>query len=380
MTVLMEGIVFGESPRWHDGRVWFSDWGAHQVIALDPEGRSEVIVSVPSFPMCIDFLPDGRLLVVDSARRRLLRREPDGSMVTHADLAPFSLKPWNEVVVDADGNAYVNNTGYDFPGGEPAPGSVVLVTAAGAVRTVAGDLAFPNGMAITADGGTLVVAESHASRLTAFDIGPDGGLGDAGSGPTPPATTRTGSASTTRARSGTPTWRPGAACGYARAARCWRRSSWTGGPSPARSAGATIRSCTWSASSGVPRSQPSRRDGSSCFRPPPPAQASLDALPCLKQEFPDPCRPHRRTNRPWSGSYFAGSVGGAPVSVLRQYIEHLCGIARNAWATRSLPLSLVDGHCRGWRLCAKRARSIDTQSSSCSNWGTPRPERDTLRG
>jgi sugar lactone lactonase YvrE len=134
-------------------------------------------VSVPSFPMCIDFLPDGRLLVVDSARRRLLRREPDGSVVTHADLAPISLKPWNEVVVDGDGNAYVNNAGYDFPGGEPAPGSVVLVTAAGAVRPVAGDLAFPNGMAITADGGTLVVAESHASRLTAFDIEPDGSLG-----------------------------------------------------------------------------------------------------------------------------------------------------------------------------------------------------------
>src|SRR6202451_1888212 len=182
MTVLMEGITFGESPRWHDGRVWFSDWGAHQVIALDPDGRSEVIVSVPSFPMCIDFLPDGRLLVVDSARRRLLRREPDGSMVTHADLAPLSLKPWNEVVVDADGNAYVNNTGYDFPGGEPAPGSVVLVTAAGAVRTVAGDLAFPNGMAITADGGTLVVAESHANRLTAYDIGPDGRLDGPGGG------------------------------------------------------------------------------------------------------------------------------------------------------------------------------------------------------
>ena len=111
--------------------VWFSDWGANQVIALHPEGRSEVIVSVPSFPMCIDFLPDGQLLVVDSARRRLRRREPDGSMVTHADLAPLLLKPWNEAVVDADGNAYVNNTGYDFPGGEPALGSVVLVTADG---------------------------------------------------------------------------------------------------------------------------------------------------------------------------------------------------------------------------------------------------------
>lgn len=128
MTVLMEGVVFGESPRWHDGRVWFSDWGAHQVIALDPEGDPEggheVVVSVPSFPMCIDFLPDGRLLVVDSAQRRLLRREPDGSMATHADLAPISEKPWNDIVVDAHGNAYVNNIGFDFPGGEPAPTAV----------------------------------------------------------------------------------------------------------------------------------------------------------------------------------------------------------------------------------------------------------------
>jgi sugar lactone lactonase YvrE len=177
MTVLMEGIVFGESPRWHDGRIWFSDWGAHQVIALDPDGRHEVIVSVPSFPMCIDFLPDGRLLVVDSAQRRLLRREPDGSMVIHADLAPVSGKPWNDLVVDAHGNTYVNSIGFDFPGEEPAPGIVVLVTPEGAVRQVAGDLAFPNGMAITADGGTLVIAESYGSQLTAYDIGPAGGLG-----------------------------------------------------------------------------------------------------------------------------------------------------------------------------------------------------------
>jgi sugar lactone lactonase YvrE len=176
MTVLMEGIVFGESPRWHNGRIWFSDWGAGQVIALDPAGVSEVIVSVASFPMCIDFLPDGRLLVVDSARQRILRRESGGSMVTHADLAPVSVKPWNDLVVDADGNAYVNNIGYDFPGGEPGPGIVALVTPEGSVRQVAGDLAFPNGMAITADGGTLVVAESHADRLTAYDIGPDGDL------------------------------------------------------------------------------------------------------------------------------------------------------------------------------------------------------------
>jgi sugar lactone lactonase YvrE len=176
MTVLMTGIVFGESPRWHEGRVWFSDWGAHQVIALDPAGGHEVITTVASFPMCIDFLPDGRLLVVDSAQRRLLRREPDGSMVTHADLAPISEKPWNDIVVDAHGNAYVNSIGFDFPGGEPAPGFVVLAGSDGSVRQVADDLAFPNGMAITADGGTLLVAESYGNRITAYDIGRDGAL------------------------------------------------------------------------------------------------------------------------------------------------------------------------------------------------------------
>ena len=176
MTVLMEGITFGESPRWHDGRVWFSDWGAHQVIALDPQDGHEVVITVDSFPMCIDFLPDGRLLVVDSARRRLLRREFDGSIVAHADLSSVSEKPWNDIVVDARGNAYVNTIGFDFPGGEPAPGSVVLVTPAGAVRTVANDLAFPNGMAITADGETLIVAESYGNRLTAYDIGQTGDL------------------------------------------------------------------------------------------------------------------------------------------------------------------------------------------------------------
>ncbi len=171
--VLMEGIVFGESPRWHDGRVWFSDWGAHQVIALDPGGSREVVVTIPSFPMCIDFLPDGRLLVVDSAQRRLLRREPDGSLLRHADLSQVSDKPWNDIVVDYRGNAYVNSIGFDFPGGQFAPGLVALVTPEGRVAQVADDLAFPNGMAISPDGATLVVAESYANRLTAYHIGAD---------------------------------------------------------------------------------------------------------------------------------------------------------------------------------------------------------------
>jgi sugar lactone lactonase YvrE len=116
------------------------------------------------------------LLVVDSAQRRLLRRELDGSIVAHADMSAVSEKPWNDIVVDARGNAYVNTIGFDFPGGEPAPGSVVLVTPAGAVRKVADDLAFPNGMAITADGETLIVAESYGNRLAAYDIGQTGDL------------------------------------------------------------------------------------------------------------------------------------------------------------------------------------------------------------
>jgi sugar lactone lactonase YvrE len=176
--VLMEGVLFGESPRWHDGRLWFSDWGANQVIAIGPDGGHEVIVTVPSFPMCIDFLPDGRLLVVDSAQRRLLRHERDGPLVRHADLSEVSDKPWNEIVVDDQGNAYVNNIGFDFPGGEFAPGLVVLVTPDGTLSEVADNLAFPNGMAITPNGGTLIVAESYANRLTAYDIEANGGLGN----------------------------------------------------------------------------------------------------------------------------------------------------------------------------------------------------------
>jgi sugar lactone lactonase YvrE len=177
--VLMDGIVFGESPRWHDGRVWFSDWGASQVIAFDPaSGRHEVVATVASFPMCIDFLPDGRLLVVNSARSCLLRRQPDGTLVTHAELGTISDKPWNDLVVDVRGNAYVNNIGFAFPGGDFAPGLLALVTAEGEVRRVADDLAFPNGMAITADRATLIVAESYGNRLTAFDIDATGGLGN----------------------------------------------------------------------------------------------------------------------------------------------------------------------------------------------------------
>jgi hypothetical protein len=255
--VLMEGIRFGESPRWHDGQLWFSDWGAHQVIALGPGASREVVATVASFPMCIDFLPDGRLLVVDSPRRRLLRREADGSLVQHADLSGVSLKPWNDIVADDRGNAYVNSIGFDFPGGEFAPGLVVLVTPDGNVGQVADGLAFPNGMAITPDGGTLIVAESYGNRLTAYDIAATAAFTAGTCGRTRPATTRMASAWMPRVPSGTPTSATSTASGCARAARCWPPSAWIVAPSPARSAARRTRACSWSARS---MAGPSRRN------------------------------------------------------------------------------------------------------------------------
>jgi sugar lactone lactonase YvrE len=173
---LLGGIAFGESPRWHDDRLWFSDWGTQEVVAVDLEGEKEVIVGVPSSPFSIDWLPDGRLLIVSGPEGVLLRMEPDGSLVPHADLSGLSDHPWNEIVVDGRGGAYVNNIGFEFPEGEFAPGTVALLTPEGTVRQVVDGVAFPNGMAVTPDNSTLILAESYGNKLTAFDIAQDGGL------------------------------------------------------------------------------------------------------------------------------------------------------------------------------------------------------------
>ncbi len=179
VQTLMTGIAFGESPRWHDDRLWFADWGAREIVAVDLEGNSEVMVRLP-FPsfqaICFDWLPDGRLLVVSSRDGLLLRREPDGSLVTHADLSGLSKHPWNEIVVDGRGNAYINEAGFEFPGGEFAPGTIALLTPDGSARQVADGVAFPNGMAVTPDNSTLICAESYGEKLTAFDITADGSL------------------------------------------------------------------------------------------------------------------------------------------------------------------------------------------------------------
>jgi sugar lactone lactonase YvrE len=176
VQTLMTGVVLGESPRWHEGRLWFSDWGAQEVLAVDPDGSSEVVVRMPSLPFSLDWLPDGRLLISSAGDGAILRREPDGSLVTHADLKHLSDKPWNELVVDGRGNAYVNNIGFNFGSEEPGSGFVVLVTPDGSARQVADDVAFPNGMVVTPDNSTLILAESYGNRLTAFDIEADGSL------------------------------------------------------------------------------------------------------------------------------------------------------------------------------------------------------------
>ncbi len=178
LQTLMTGLTFPEQPGWREGRLWFSDWGTQEVIAVDPEGNSQVILRGPSFPLCVDWLPDGRMLVVSARDGRLLCRDSDGSLVTYADLTALSDRPpGNEMVVDARGNVYVNGGGFDLMAGEEfAPGMIALVSPNGTARQAADGLAFPNGMHITPDGSTLIVAESYAKRLTAFDIDPDGGL------------------------------------------------------------------------------------------------------------------------------------------------------------------------------------------------------------
>ena len=174
--VLLTGLKIGESARWHDGRLWLSNWGAQEVLAVDLDGNAEVMATVPTtIPFSIDWLPDGRLLVVAGPEGRLLRQEPDGSLVDHVDLSGLGAG-LNEIVVDGRGRIYVNG-GTDFhPDEGEAPGFVALITPDGEVRRVAEEIAFPNGMAVTPDDSMLIVSESFAGTLTAFDISPDGSL------------------------------------------------------------------------------------------------------------------------------------------------------------------------------------------------------------
>jgi sugar lactone lactonase YvrE len=169
---LLTGLAYVESPRWHDGRLWFAHWGTDEIIAVDLDGTSEVVDHGPGgLGWSIDWLPDGRLLTTGPG---LYRHDADGSRVPHADLGDLA-GDWNELVVDGRGNIYVNGRMFG-PDEEGPPGIIALVTPDGGVRQVAEGLAFPNGMAVTPDNRTLVVAESYAEGLTAFGIADDGSL------------------------------------------------------------------------------------------------------------------------------------------------------------------------------------------------------------
>lgn len=181
MDVLTDGHGLVESPRWHDDRLWFADWLAGEIITIE-DGNAEVVARHQSLPLCFDFLPDGRPLLVSGPEHALLELRADGTTSTYADLSHLSQYGCNDIVIDGRGNAYVNCGNFDFvagpPPGERAPGFVALVRPDGSATAVADDLAFPNGMAVTPDNATLIVAESYRSRLTAFSINADGSLGE----------------------------------------------------------------------------------------------------------------------------------------------------------------------------------------------------------
>jgi sugar lactone lactonase YvrE len=174
---LVDGIVFGEGPRWHDGRLWFSDMHAQAVMTAGLDGTCKKVIEVPGRPSGLGWLPDGRLLVVSMVDRRLLRLEGD-QLVEHANLSNIATWHCNDMVVDGNGNAYVGNFGFDIEVEEPIPveSTMAMVTSGGRVERAADGLLFPNGAVITPDAQTLVVAETYGARLTAFDIQTDGSL------------------------------------------------------------------------------------------------------------------------------------------------------------------------------------------------------------
>ena len=185
----IEGLYFGESPRWHDGRLWYADFYSGSVLSTSESGDARVELDVPGEPAGLGWLPDGRLLVVARKPRTLHRLEPDGRLVLHGDLNPTAGFYGNDMVVDAAGRAYVGNFGFDLdrfieergeagfvePPGPPTT-ALIRIDPDGSAHIAAEDMAFPNGSVITPEGKTLIVAETLAGRLTAFDIGDDGEL------------------------------------------------------------------------------------------------------------------------------------------------------------------------------------------------------------
>jgi sugar lactone lactonase YvrE len=178
VETLLDGLTFPEAPRWRDGRLWFSDFYTECVIAVDLSGKAETIAHVPQRPSGLGWRPDGTLLVVSMLDKRLLARR-NGALAPIADLSALAGGPCNDMVVDSAGRAYIGNFGFDRHAGEaPRTTCIIRVDPDGKVTRAADDLMFPNGMVITPDGRCMIVAETYAHRLTAFDIAADGALGN----------------------------------------------------------------------------------------------------------------------------------------------------------------------------------------------------------
>ncbi len=179
LHTLLEGGTFFESPRWHDGRWWVSDFYSHRVLSVDESGAATTELTLDGQPSGIGWLPDGSMLVVSMLDRTLLRRWPDGELTVHADLDAWCGGHANDMVVDASGRAFVGNFGFDMmAGADPATAAMVRIDPDGAVTMVADDLYFPNGSVILPDERTLIVGETLACRYTAFTIVEDGSLVD----------------------------------------------------------------------------------------------------------------------------------------------------------------------------------------------------------
>lgn len=174
--VLLEELKFPESPRWHDDKLWFVDIDGHKVMTVDLKGNSETILELPNQVSGLGWLPDNKLLVVSMGDNTLLRLDPEGVKVV-ADLNEFNTVLCNDMVVDKKGRAYVGNMGFDYFNDKPfAPTKLILVEPNGDARVVVENMAFPNGTVITPDDKILIIAETFAAKLTAFDIMEDGSL------------------------------------------------------------------------------------------------------------------------------------------------------------------------------------------------------------
>lgn len=189
---LISGLSFTESPRWHNGRLYFSDFYTHRVLTVATDGTLETIAHIPGQPSGLGFLPDGTLLIVSMRDRKIFHRDHDGKLTEYADLSALATGHLNDMLVDGDGRAWVGNFGFDLMCGAPAQNTVLIcVEPYGNFRVAVDGLGFPNGTVLTPDNHTLIIAESTMNRLSAFEL-KDGSLGErrtwAAFGPEPTST------------------------------------------------------------------------------------------------------------------------------------------------------------------------------------------------